>query len=280
MSRGHSKKRNSALLYSFLLRRISSALVEGDERLANRALKILKTSFRPDTELYRELRLANALVRTTVQNQGTASSLIQEAKAAARAHDRDALDREKSLLIRNVNHRLNADGLFYEQNVPEYRILATVQTLLNEWRVPTGDIERVARYEDVLTNHLMAEKSPESDGGLVESTTVDSRLLVRAMMRRLNERYAGALSSTQKDILRMHALSSDDGRTLRTRLSEIRDGLVAEIDAYEPGPDASSIGEARSRIAAEALERIDDDTVSRFMAYSALLDELKNKESE
>lgn len=280
MAKGHSKKRNSALLYDFLVRKISSSLIEGDEKTANRALKILKTSFKPGSELYREFRLINALAAATVSNPSTATSVIQEAKNAVRTHDYGELDREKSLLIRNINHQLNEDSLFYEQSVPQYRILATVQTLVNEWRRPTGDIEKVALYEDVLTNHLLAPKTPEVDGGLVESSTIDSRLIVKAMTKRLNERYSGVLTPFQRDIVRMYALSTGDHSSLKTRLSEVKTGLIQEIDKYvgSSSEDSQSFAQARQMVLNEDLNGLNDEMITRFMGYSSLLDELRANE--
>lgn len=281
MAKGHSKKRNSGLLYNFLLRKISAFLVEGDEKKANRALKILKTAFRPGTELHKELRLINSLAKVTLSNASTASSVIQEAKVASRTHDVNALDREKSLLIRNINHRLNDDNLFYEQYVPDYKILATIQTLVNEWRQPTGDIEKVALYEDALTNHLITEKTPVSDGGLVESSVMDSRLIVKAMTKRLNERYNGVLSTHQKELIRMYALSSGANPNLRTKLAEIRANLLHEIDVYvdkHSQGDSKGILEVKEKVINERIEEPNDELISRFMAYSGLLDEFRKKE--
>lgn len=275
----HSKKRNTALLYRFLVRKMSSALVEGDEQLANRALKILKTSFRPGTELHKELRLINALYQVTVSNPNTASSVLGEAKGAVRTHDYQKLDREKSLLIRNINLTLD-DPTFYEQHVPEYRMLATIQTLVNEWRRPTGDIETVARYEDVLHSHLLMTKPPVSDGGLVEGTSVDSRLIVKAMTKRLNEKYSGSLSTFQREILRLYALTGEN-QVVASRLASLRDELSSLIETYV-GSNTNDINtcknliEVRAKLLSEDMSSVTDDTITRFMAYSRLLDELKN----
>ena len=130
MSKSHNKKRNTALLYEFLVRTIASALVEGDKKTSSTALKILRRYFKPGTQLYKEFRLFNALVKTTVSSSAVTSSIIAEAKAAAQTADIVALDREKSLLIRSINHALNIDN-FYDHPVSEYRTYATIQTLLN-----------------------------------------------------------------------------------------------------------------------------------------------------
>ena len=93
MSKAHQKKRNSGLLYEFLVHCISRALVENDQKKSAAALKILRRHFKPGTELYKEFRLINSLIKTTVSSESVASSIVTEAKAAARSHDIKVLDR-------------------------------------------------------------------------------------------------------------------------------------------------------------------------------------------
>jgi len=140
----HNKKRNTGLVYEFLARCIAQSIVENEEDRREKALKIVNEHFRKGTELYREFRLFNALIATTVSNESVANSILQEAKNAARNYDSSKLDHEKSLLIRSINYKLNKNGDFYSQNVPEYTQYATVQQLLNEWRLGVdADIAKI-----------------------------------------------------------------------------------------------------------------------------------------
>jgi len=65
-SKSHNKKRNSILLYEFLVSSISKSLVEDDKRKSSAALKILKRHFKKGTNLYKEFRLLNSLIKTSV----------------------------------------------------------------------------------------------------------------------------------------------------------------------------------------------------------------------
>ncbi len=89
----HNKKRNTGLLYEFLIKTISQALVDDDKKRSSKALKIVKTHFKPGTELYKEFRLVNSIMKTTVSSEAVASSILNEAKSAARSHDLNALDK-------------------------------------------------------------------------------------------------------------------------------------------------------------------------------------------
>jgi hypothetical protein len=279
----HNKRRNSLLIYEFLVRTISRSIVEDDKKKSAAALKILKKHFKPGTELYKEFRLMNALVKTTVSSEHTAASILREAKTAVTKFDLDKLDREKSILIRNINHVLN-DENFYDQQVNEYRTFATIQTLLNEWRSDNKDLYRVAQYEDQLMKLLVTEKIQKEDATITEDTSGTARLLMKVMSKKLNEKYNGILNEQQKSLIKAYAYStsSDDQTSIRLKLQEIKSELVSLIDGYESEVQndylKNKLEETKSTLLGESLELVDDETVTRFMLYSKLRDELETKE--
>src|SRR5579885_2767162 len=285
--KGHNKKRNTGLLYEFLVLSISPAVVQHDTRKSNAALRLIKRHFKPGSELYKEYRLINSLVKTTVKSEAVAASILQEAKQAARTHDTKQLDREKSLLISAINKGLN-DENFYDAQVNEYKILATIQTLINDWRTPGADLSRMAQYEDAVVKWLVSEKAQTNDHEL--STDVETpgtgRLLMKMMMKRLNEKYAGVLSPEQKQLLRAYAFSTanDDPNSIHLKLQEIRDSLLKQIDDYTHKSNDTEyvnkkLAEARQLIESETLEGVDDATVTRFMLYTKLSSELTSEET-
>jgi len=282
-SNSHNKRRNTGLLYEFLVYSISRALVENNTKRSNVALKVIRRHFKPGCELYREFRLINSLLRTTVSSEAIAASIIQEAKLAARSHDVAKLDREKSVLINTINRAIN-DSDFYDHQVNEYKMYATVQTLLNDWRVADSDLGRVAQYEDQLLKWLVTEKATPVDTVVSDDSPGHSRLLMKMMMKRLNEKYAHALSDTQKQLLRAYAFSTanDDPASIKLKLQEVRQGLVMEIELYQRNnPDDVHINkkleEVYNHLAGETFDVVDDDAVTRFMLYTKLSTELTSE---
>jgi len=278
VSTKHSKRRDSGIMYELLVRAVSQALVEGDEKGSKKALRILKKVFASGTELQRELRLIMSLMQTTVTNQSVATSILQEAKLAARMHDVTKLDREKSILIREVNHGLNDPG-FYDQPIRSYRMLATIQTLINDWRTPEPDLKRAAEYEDKLVEWLTTAKEDASDVGMSDLTRGEQRLLVRSMSKRLDEKWRGKLNEAQTNIIR--AKAQDDG-TLEGTLKGIQKSLVEGIQAYKTthaeAYETQKLGDVEKQLVAENLDALDDAMVSRFMLYAKLDEELKQED--
>lgn len=287
MSKTHNKKRNTALLYEFLIRTVSTALVEGDKKTSATALKILKKFFRPGTQLYKEFRLFNSLVKTTVTSDGVSSSIITEARSAATTIDMATLDREKSQLIRSINYLIKNEN-FFDQPVSEYKMYATIQTLMNEWRKRPGtaNIDTIAKYEQSLRDWLLSEKKG-AEHTISDDSPGTSRLLMKVMMKKLNEKYSSTLNSDQKEIIRSYAFSAakDDKSTIVKKLTEVRNNLAKSIDSYvSDNPEnkfvIDKMTSVKSRMLSESLESVDDSTVSRFMLYSALSHELIGSEGE
>jgi hypothetical protein len=281
----HNKKRNTGLLYEFLIKTISQALVDDDKKRSSKALKIVKTHFKPGTELYKEFRLVNSIMKTTVSSEAVASSILNEAKSAARSHDLNALDKEKSLLIRSINHQLNDDN-FYDQHISEYRTFATIQNLLNDWRSKSPDLSRMAEYEDQLVRWLVTQKQEKKDHIVVEGSTGSSRLLMKIMMKKLGEKYDNALTNEQKSLIKAYAFSSanDDDKTILLKLNEIKQKLVASIDSYisENSRDEKYLSDKLSQVRSSLLvehTKVDDSIVAEYMLYIKLIDELSGGEN-
>jgi len=283
-NKSHNKKRNAGLLYEFLVRSISRALVEGDQKKSAMALKILKRHFKPGSELYKEFRLINALIKTTVSSEAVAASILNEAKQAARGYNLDELDREKSILIKHINHSLK-DENFYDQQINEYRMYATVQTLINDWRATDKNIGRLASYEDQLVRWLVSEKTQPEEQVISEESQGMSRLLMKVMTKKLNEKYTGILNDEQKSLVKAYVFSTanSDPSIITKKLQEIRGNVLQKIESYErSNPDDRYINEklsgVREKLISESAETVDDNTVTRFMLYTKLSAELDGEE--
>jgi hypothetical protein len=283
----HNKKRSSGLLYEFLVREISKTLVDGDTKRSSDAMKVLKRHFKVGTEIYREFKLIDALVRTTVSSEHVAANILLEAKAAARTHSTDKLRDEKSALLADITRTLNSSDVF-EHHIPDYKIYATAQILLNEWRKQSqgsADLSKIASYEDSIIHWLTTKKDPVSSSMMNEESPGTNRLLMHVMMKKLHEKYDGVLSPRQASIIKSYALSNvrDDQITVKNKLTEVRTSLLEQIDEYVSSNSnekyvVEKLKEIRSTIHEENLGTVDDETVTRFLQYVKLHEELTSEE--
>ena len=98
-TRSHNKKRNVGIIYEQLLATAAKGIVENKPALTKRAQALIKRFYKDGTEIYREHRLFKAIVEPEIKDGSLATKILDEAKKAARTHNVQRLEREKSRLI-------------------------------------------------------------------------------------------------------------------------------------------------------------------------------------
>ena len=276
--RSHNKKRNVGVIYEQLVRKLSQAVVEDDKKTMKECTRILKKHFKKNTELYREFRLFNSLIKTHIDSESLATRIIQEAKSAARAHNVQALDREKSSLIKSINYTFGSG--FYKQYISEYKNYATVQKLLNNWRSNSkSDFQELALYESKVHAMLLTKK----DNTTMEEHKTEgvSSLTVRLMTEKFNKRYGRILNTEQQELVREYVFSQSSGKTkqLEEKFDSIRSRTLKELKTYSKECSNVVLNEKVGRVT-ESLnnlnfETMDDSTVAKFLSMAKLCEELK-----
>ena len=277
----HNKKRNVGVLFAQLSEYISSALVEGDVKKAQRALRVLGKHFSPGSEIYKEFRLFRALVVTEVPSSVLASSIITEAKIASKKLDKKKLMQEKSMLIKDINYNLH-DSNFYDRRVSDYKAFATVQTLLTTWASSEPDIAVMAQFEKNLHEHLQAEKTIVN---LDEFKTPNvNRLTVQIMQEKIQEKYGQTFSGDQAKLLREYVFSAHGGTNsdFIEKLSGIRKNCNARLKEFKATCEnqilLEQIDSVCEKIDDLKLSNVNDTTISQYLTLMKLTTEITSGE--
>lgn len=277
MSNQHNKKRNVGIIYEQLLRKASAALIDNDATTASKCTAIIKKYYRPGTEIFKEFRLFQALINTTVRSETLGSRLIQEARRGVHIFSPHQIEIEKSALIRDINKSLN-DSDFFNQPIREYRTYATVQTLLNDWsREDSSSLQRVIEYEGKLLEWMMSDK--EQPVALSELTTEDvSSLSVKVMNEKFEKKWGDKLNETQKALIRDYVHGSVDERMLES----IKRRAVRGLERLQESTDSQVLIEkldgVRSMVESANTKSLDDASIVKFMQLTQLYQELENKD--
>jgi hypothetical protein len=275
----HNKKRNVGMIYEFLVQYMTRKLVENDNASANKAFKILKKHYKKNSVLYKEFRLFNSLITTTTSSEGVASRILREAKRAVLSHDSSRLDREKSLLIREINHTLN-DPNFYKQKLKDYKLYATVQCLINDWKKPSEDnVIRIAEYEDEIVHWLIKEKAEVQKESQYSEA---DRFVIKLMTEKFNKKYASSITHEQQKLLKLYAFSEEKAAAeeLVKELNSISSKTKLLVEDYCADNNDSYVIQKLNDIC-ESIDRINlkelsDKDMSTFLMLFQLNDELMN----
>jgi len=274
----HNKKRNVGIIYEQLLSSLSKSLVEGKSGEVKIVKGLIDKHFRPGTELYKEFRLFQAMVKTNVPRESLAIKILEEAKKASNNLDSKKLQIEKSLLIKDINHKI-ADGNFYNQRVNEYRDFATVQVLLNLWnKGDLSSLKTISEYEAKVQEMLLSE----SKQAILENekTSEINSFTVKIMLEKFNKKYDGTLNEVQAKIIKEYVFSPKSD-LLTNLLKEVKQDTLKEI-ANLPEKHSNQIlcekvNNVKGQISSLKESVHDDDNISRFLLLSKLCTELKEE---
>tara|TARA_A100001515_G_C4592282_1_gene216394 strand:+ start:7486 stop:8328 length:843 start_codon:yes stop_codon:yes gene_type:complete len=277
----HNKKRNVGLVYEQLLRYISENIINDNLGNSKKAVKILERRFKKDTELYKEFRLFNALAKSSVSGTHIAAGILAEAKNAIKRIDSKQLQKEKSLLIKDINYELNESN-FYHRKIEDYKTYATIQTLFNEWRKgDLSNLKKVVEFERAVVEHLMENKISNTDIVLDERS---DHLVFKVLSEKINQKYNSSLSPEQKDIIRNYAIYNNDPQALGVFLENLKVKSMGILENFRKDSDnqvlLSKIDMVYENINILPTQGIDDEIIKKFLVVSNLKDQLLRKENE
>jgi hypothetical protein len=153
--------------------------------------------------------------------------ILDEAKKAAQQHDSTSLDKEKGTLIRSINKKLESPT-FFEQRIPDYRSLATIQTLLNDWRsVSPDNIQRIAEYETKVIDMLTEEKHTPS----LEVNGKVSNLSLNIMKKKISEKLSQELTNEQFKLIKYSLYG--DKKKLVPLLEQTKKAALENLKEFE-----------------------------------------------
>lgn len=274
----HNKKRNSGLLYEFLVRSISRAMVENNRDRETIARHLVHKYFKQGTELHREFRLINALVNVPVGSENLAHTVIHEARAAANKFDGEVLNKEKSTLIREINHKLGQDTV-YTESVPNYRDYATAGMILGYWRNELDlDISTVINYEAQIIENL-SRSAEDSDLESEYDEQVDP-LVVKVMAEKLNRKYSSKMSSDQMALIKSYIFSENQSQT-KMIAESIKEKALNSLSSYlqdKEEHEAKKIQEVIELISGQTSEDLNDETLTRFLQMTQIVQEIEGNQ--
>ncbi len=283
-ARRPNKKRNALLVFELLTKEASRRVVAGDNDGAAGVISLIKEAFAPGTELHRELRLARSLYVTKVSSPAVAAHILTEARSASNGLDLPKLHEEKTGLIARIERELDKGGTIYEEQHQNYRLLATIGTLLSDWRSADKDLARIAQYEDHLMEHLTTPTAaPVVEEDASEKLSAgERRALIAIMSRKLEDKWGRSLTKEQKSLLREYVLAKDPSALLE-RIRGIRASAVKCLDACRTLSDKTDyfvgrVDESQKAVAAQAIDEVNDETVGLGLLYLKLIAEATDED--
>lgn len=230
MMLNHNKKRNVGLLNEFFARHIANLLVSQKHDAIDRATKLYGKYFTGNTQIAKEWKLFQGLYTTNISSNEVAHSLLSKVRdlTLKESATQKLLEDEKTKLIHEINNSLG-DKDFFSRAVPDYKIQASIQVLLNTWRTSSlnesSNLSNVAHLEDSLLEHLTKKKIvSEGNSSYLDMNNEEiDGLVVQIMSEKFNNKFSEQLNDEQRSIISSYVFQSQP--EVRAKLVEQLEGI-------------------------------------------------------
>jgi len=276
----HNKIRNTGLLFEFLLRQITSDVLNENN---GTAVKIVKEKFNENTELGKELTLYNVLITKKFKSDTKADYFINEVMKARNDLNNSVLRRERYNLIKEIQSNYNLQK-FMSSKVPNYKTYASIYTLF-EYDKSLSPDQKTESFFNIVEHVTTNDKSIKlSETVKTLPDDEDLRILTyKTLLEKFNQKYT-KLSGDQKNLLREYINNVSNTNSLKDTLKEIVKGLKEDLKTHSKNLQDKVVKIKMS----EAIKSIDkfcgvndksdvvkDEYVIQTMRYLELVKEVK-----
>lgn len=283
----HSKFKNTGILFELLVRQITLEVLNGDT--TETAKTIVSEFFSAKTELNKELRLYDLLLKEKYNSESRAEKFIDTINEAHSRINQKNLQREKYNLIKKINESFNMDE-FLSSPISNYKVLASIYKVFESKNYDNYDVKDVFNSKITLIENITSKPS-----NLVESSNdsnkvvenykkqdKDLRLLTyKILVETFNKKYSN-LDENQKNLLKeyINNLSNTTGfkSYIETEIPKIISELKSLGKSIDDKVTKIKLAETAAVLSKTKIGKVvSDNHVSSLMISYELIKELKSK---
>lgn len=280
MKISHSKYKNTGILFELLVRQITADTLSGND---SKATNILKKYFNK-TELGREYKLYESLLKRTNLTEGKADIIINSVLESSKQLNKSALKRQKYNLIKEIKEHYNLEE-FFKTKLPNYKAHAALYTLIEAHDNKSVSTDQVITNKLAILEHLtFSVKKENKPDELMEEFSKydnDTRILTyRILLDKFNNKYAD-FSDSKKSILKEFINSVDNPAKLKDfyniKIQEIKKSLTVLNKTTKNPVTKIKLDETLKNVLVglEKNDKINNDHIVNLLQYCDLLEELK-----
>ena len=276
----HSKYKNTGILFELLVRQITTDTLENK---TSPAKDILQKYF-VKSELGREYKLYESLLKRTSLTEAKASITISTLIESSKSLNRGAIKRQKYNLINEIKKHYDLTH-FFNHKLPNYKPFAAFYTLLELNNSSITNPEQLIQNKITILEHLTVASIKESkvrDEVMeeVNKSDKDTKLLTyKILMEKFNGKYDN-LAKKQKLILKEYINSIDNAPRLKKfytdKIHEIKTELIGLNKNTKNKVTKIKIAEVVSLIKVPSKNyKLKDKDLVDLLQYCDLVDELE-----
>jgi len=277
----HSKYKNTGILFELLVRQITTDTLEGKDS----PVKDLLKKYFVKTELGREYKLYETLLKKTTLTETKANIVINTLIESSKTLNRGVIKRQKYNLINEIQKHYDLNT-FFNHKLPNYKAYAAFYTLLEiiNSTQPIDPEQTITNKVTILEHLTVASISPNyvKDEVLEEFNNSDKDikfLTYKILMDKFNTKY-DVLNNNQKQVLKEYINSVDNTPRLKefytNKIQDIKSELVTLNKKTNNQVTKIKINEIISILQPPAKNtKVTDDNLIDLLQYYDLINELE-----
>ena len=282
----HSKFKNTGVLFELLVRQITLEVLNGDK--TENAKNIVKEFFGPSTELNKELRLYDLLLKEKYNSETKADKFVETVCEAHTKLNQIKLSKEKYSLIKEINSKFELEN-FLSSPITNYKVLASIYKVFESKKSEGYDIKDIFNSKITLIENITSKPvqkvQPQEDKKLIETykqQDKDLRLLTyKILVETFNKKYTN-LDDSQKNLLKEYINNITNTTKFKDYVGIELPKIVSELKSIKSkiSDKVTTIKLAETISVLEKMKigkTISDSQVSSIMLSYELIKELKSK---
>ena len=282
----HSKFKNTGVLFELLVRQITLEVLNGDK--TENAKNILKEFFSPNTELNKELRLYDILLKEKYSSETKADRLVETVCDAHNKLNHITLSKEKFNLIKEISEKFEIEQ-FLASPISNYKTLASIYKVFESKRADGYDIKDIFNSKITLIENITSKPAqkiqPTEEKRLIETykqQDKDLRLLTyKILVETFNKKYTN-LDDSQKNLLKEYINNISNTTKFIDYVGKELPNIIAELNIIK-SKLKDKVTQIKLSETISLLEKmkigktVSDSQVSSIMLSYELIKELKSK---
>jgi hypothetical protein len=284
----HSKVKNTGVLFELLVRQITLEVLNGDK--TENAKKIVKEFFASGTELNKELRLYDLLLKEKYNSESKAEMFVETVSQAHSKLNVAKLSKEKYNLIKEINAKFELEQ-FLSSPITNYKVIASIYKVFEARKTENYDIKdifnsKVTLIENIISRPTVNKIIPTTDSTKLIETykqqDKDLRLLTyKILVETFNKKYTN-LNDKQKSLLKEYINNMSNTSKFKDYLAVELPQIVSELKVIKSkiGDKVTTIKLSETISVLEKMKigkTVTDNHVSSIMLSYELIKELKSK---
>ena len=282
----HSKFKNTGVLFELLVRQITLEVLNGDK--TENAKKIVKEFFGASTELNKELRLYDLLLKEKYNSETKADKFVETVCEAHTKLNHTKLSKEKYTLIKEINSKFDLEN-FLSSPITNYKVLASIYKVFESKQSEGYDIKDIFNSKITLIENITSKPvqkvQPQEDKKLIETykqQDKDLRLLTyKILVETFNKKYTN-LNDKQKNLLKEYINNITNTTKFKDYVGQELPNIISELKGIN-SKIKDKVTQIKLSETISVLDKIkigksvSDSQVSSIMLSYELIKELKSK---